>query len=191
MEFDPFGSSLVVFHKTISTKMQGEAITNYPVLNAVKEVTGPWDVAFDTKWGGPALIQFDKLTDWTKHSDEGIKYYSGKAVYTNTFEFTPVIGKCSWLQLNKVLDAGIAFVKLNGKDIGTTWTPPFRLEITDAVKAGQNQLEITVVNTWQNRLIGDRGKDKKDRFTETNIKIKDSWRLRPSGLLGPVEITSE
>lgn len=86
---------------------------------------------------------------------------------------------------------GIASVKLNGKDIGITWTKPFRVEMTDVLRAGQNQLQITVVNSWQNRLIGDRGKPQEERFTKTNITIRDDWKLRGSGLLGPVEINSE
>ncbi len=190
MEFDPYGSSLVVFRKSIPETKQGTARSNYPKLNVVKEVAGSWNVVFDTEWGGPGSVEFKTLTDWTQHADEGIKYYSGEAVYTNRFELKPVGGKCYWLQLNNVLDAGIASVKLNGKDIGITWTTPFRLEITDAVKSGKNKLEITVVNTWQNRLIGDRGKDQKDRFTKTNIRVKDEWELRSSGLIGPVEIIS-
>ena len=171
--------------------MQGTAKSNYPVMNVVKEVSGPWQVAFDTEWGGPESVEFTTLTDWTKHSNKGIKHYSGRAVYTNSFDFKPASGKRYWLQLNKVVDAGIAAVKLNGKDIGITWTTPFRIEMTDAVKAGQNKLEITVVNTWQNRLIGDRGKEQKDRLTKTNITIRKVWKLRPSGLLGPVQIKSD
>ena len=79
----------------------------------------------------------------------------------------------------------------NGRDLGTTWTKPFRVEMTDAVRAGQNQLEITVVNSWQNRLIGDRGKPQEKRFMKTNITIRDDWKLRPSGLFGPVEIMGD
>jgi hypothetical protein len=191
MEFDPYGSSFVFFRKSIPVTKQGTERSNYPVMDLVKEVCGPWQVGFDQAWGGPAPVKFDKLTDWTQHSNEGIKYYSGKATYVNTFEFKPVSGKRYWLQLNQVVDAGIASVKLNSKDIGITWTTPFRLEMTDALKAGQNQLQITVVNTWRNRLIGDRGKKQKERFTKTNIKIRDDWKLRTSGLLGPVEIKSD
>jgi len=191
LQFDPYGSCFVVFKESIPATKQGTAKSNYPKLNVVKEIKGPWQVAFDTEWGGPESVVFKELTDWTQHANEGIKYYSGKAVYTNSFEFKPAGGKRYWLQLNEVLDAGIASVKLNSKDIGTTWTKPFRLEMTDAVKSGQNKLEITVVNTWQNRLIGDRGKEQKDRFTKTNIKIRDDWKLRPSGLLGPVRILVE
>ena len=113
---------------------QGTESSNYPVLKKVKEIQGPWQVSFDPDWGGPESVEFQTLTDWTQHADEGIKYYSGKASYTNTFELKPLRGKRYWLQLNQVEDVGIASVKLNGMDIGITWTKPFRLEITDAVK---------------------------------------------------------
>ena len=188
MEFDPYGSCLVVFRKSIPAAKQGTERSNYPVLNVVKEIQGPWQVTFAPTWGGPASVEFKTLIDWTKHADEGIKYYSGKATYANTFEMRPAHGKRYWLQLNEVKDVGIASVKLNGKDIGVIWTKPFRVEMTDALKAGCNRLEITVVNSWQNRLIGDRSKPQEERYTKTNIKIRDDWKLRESGLLGPVEI---
>lgn len=190
MAFGPYGSCLVVFRNAIDATKQGTEGSNTSVLHVVKKIQGPWQVRFDPNWGGPASIEFKKLIDWTKHTDKGIKYYSGKATYTNTFEMRPDHGKYYWLQLNEVKDVGIASIKLNGKDIGITWTKPFRVGITDALKAGQNRLEITVVNSWQNRLIGDRGKAQERRYTQTNIKIRDDWTLRRSGLLGPVEIKS-
>ena len=191
LEFDAFGSVFVVFNDVIAITQQGSAGSNYSDKQNVVELHGPWQVAFDTAWGGPASIEFENLIDWTSHPDQGIKYYSGKAVYSNSFELDSVGNKRYWIQLNNVLDAGIAAVKLNGQEVGITWTKPFRLEITDALTAGVNKLEITVVNTWQNRLIGDRNKPQAERFTETNIKIKDEWKLRPSGLLGPVEIQND
>ncbi|MFC2097851.1 glycosyl hydrolase, partial [Bacteroidota bacterium] len=187
MEFNPYGSCFVIFRETITSTKQGTESSNYPVLDMVKEIQGPWQLAFDPDWGGPASVEFKTLSDWTQHSNQGIKYYSGETNYTNTFEFEPIEVKHYWLQLNQVDDVGIASVKLNGKDIGITWTSPFLMEITGALKSGQNQLEITVVNSWQNRLIGDRGKAQEYRFTKTNINIKDDWKLRRSGLLGPVE----
>lgn len=191
MEFDPYGSCFVFFRKSIPAMKQGTESSNYPVLKTVKEIQGPWQVAFNPDWGGPASIEFEKLTDWKDHSNEGIRYYSGQATYTTAFTGNPAEGKRYWLQLNQIADVGIASVKLNSKDIGITWTKPFRMEITDVLRAGQNRLQITVVNSWQNRLIGDRGKPQEERFTKTNITIRDDWKLRGSGLLGPVEIRSE
>jgi len=191
MQFDPYGSCLVVFRDSIPAAKQGLGSSNYPVMNVVKEVQGPWQVEFDSAWGGPASAEFTALTDWAQHADQGIKYYSGKATYSNTFNLKPARGKRYWLQLNEVKDVGIAAITLNSKAIGITWTKPFRVEITDALKAGRNRLEITVVNSWQNRLIGDRGKPQEERYTKTNIKIRDDWTLRQSGLLGPIEIKSD
>jgi len=190
MEFTPYASSFVIFRKTIPTTKQGTESSNYPVLKTIKEIQGPWQVAFNPDWGGPASIEFKTLTDWAKHSNEGIKYYSGDAIYTNTFEFSPVEGKQYWLQLNQIEDVGIASIKLNGRNTGITWTKPFCLEITADLKTGLNKLEIIVINSWQNRLIGDRGKPQEARFTKTNINIRDDWKLRKSGLQGPVEIKS-
>jgi len=90
-----------------------------------------------------------------------------------------------------VADTGIAAVRLNGRDLGVTWTKPFRIEMTDALKTGKNRLEITVVNSWRNRLVGDRGKPQAKRYTQTNITIKGNWKLQTSGLLGPVEVLSD
>ena len=190
IELDPYGSCFIIFNNVIAKSKNGSSISNYPNLNKVKEIQGPWQVSFDQDWGAPALVEFKKLIDWTKHINEGIKYYSGKANYSNTFELIPEKDKKYWLQLNQLLDIGIASVKLNGKNIGIVWTKPFRLEMTDALVDGLNNIEILVVNTWLNRLVGDRGKNQEDRYTKTNINIRDDWKLRRSGLLGPVEIKS-
>ncbi|MDF1570535.1 MAG: glycosyl hydrolase [Bacteroidales bacterium] len=188
IRFDPFGSVLVWFQKSIPREARGKAASNSPDFNRIKEVVGPWKVQFDPEWGAPGEVFFPTLTDWTDHPEEGVKFYSGEASYSSTFDFARKQDKRYWLQLNRVKDAGIAAVRLNGHDLGILWTQPFRIEITDALLSGSNELEVVVVNTWQNRLIGDRGKPQEERYTTTNIRIRDDWHLRESGLLGPVEI---
>ena len=39
--------------------------------------------------------------------------------------------------------------------MGILWKRPYRIEITDALKVGENTLEIKVTNLWINRMIGD------------------------------------
>jgi hypothetical protein len=188
LRLDPYGSMLVFFRKQISPETQGTAISNSTEFSAIEEIGGPWTVQFDPEWGAPREIQFETLADWTGHPEEGVKHYSGTATYTTTFEFSPEEHKRYLLRLNQVKDVGIASVKLNGEEQGILWTTPFRVEITGALRPGKNVLEIAVVNSWLNRLIGDRGKPQEERYTRTNIRIRDDWQLRESGLLGPVQI---
>lgn len=158
----------------------------------VQTVKGAWKVAFDPQWGGPSSVQFDSLMSWTDHPDPGVQFYSGEAVYENTFDFPAPIdsNRRLWLDLGEVKDVGIASIQLNGKNLGIVWTPPFRVEITDSIQAGKNDLKIGVINTWRNRLVGDRDLPEDEKYTKTNITIRPEWELLPSGLLGPVTILS-
>lgn len=183
--------------------------TNFPEIEQLAVLDAPWTVSFDPKWGGPASVVFDRLTDWTQHSDPGIKYYSGTAVYKQTFDLPKTGAKSLYLDLGRV--SNMARVKLNGKDLGVVWTFPWRVDISDAVKQKGNKLEIEVVNLWPNRLIGDEqlpddgivngqwptwlteGEPRASgRYTFTTYKHfnKDSPLLE-SGLMGPVRILLE
>jgi hypothetical protein len=153
---------------------------------------GGWDVSFDPKWGGPEKIRFDELVDWTKHAENGIKFYSGTAIYRKTFTLptAPDKGRQLILDLGDVHE--VAEVRVNGKDLGVVWTRPARVNITSAVKTGVNELDVTVINLWPNRLIGDAALPPEKRLTETNArKFVSKSPLLSSGLLGPVRILKE
>jgi hypothetical protein len=198
LSLEPYGAVLVVFGKKISGKQQGTAQGNYADFVTLAEVSGEWAVSFDPRWGGPESVLFTELLDWTQHSDEGIKYYSGAAVYKKSFtwEAESREGKRYYLQLGSVKDVGIAEVKINGIDKGVVWTSPFRVEISEELEQGENTLEIKVVNSWFNRVAGDQTFPDNKQYTSTNIDLKYDFRGRPmekipleaSGLLGPVEI---
>lgn len=195
LEFAPNGSWFVVFRQSTRSD-QGVAKRNFPAWTAVQTVEGPWAVQFDPQWGGPQVATFEKLVSWPERSEAGIKYYSGKATYRKTFDLPPAIqpGKTPAIQL--AMDLGevmnVAVVRLNGKNLGVLWTRPFRVDITDAVRAGTNQLEVDVVNLWPNRLIGDGKLPPDKRRTKTNVTKFDGGEhaLLASGLLGPVQIIS-
>ncbi len=194
VSFDPYGSQLVIFRE--KSGGSGRSGANFPVWREKQTIADPWEVSFDPKWGGPERpVRFDKLTSWTEHSDLGIKYYSGKAVYRTTFNLdkVPADGSLA-LELGSVKDVGIARVTLNGKDLGLLWLAPFRVDIREAVKAGENKLEVMVVNSWHNRVMGDDGLPENKRFTQTNIRVcktgKFKWTLEETGLLGPIRVVS-
>jgi hypothetical protein len=190
LDFDPCGSWFVVFRAPASAH-PATARSNSAALNPLQEISGPWMVHFDPKWGGPESAQFDQLVSWTIRSEPGIKYYSGTATYDKTFDLSKsAIGKRPspiFLDLGNVRE--LAEVKVNGKSCGITWSPPFRVDITGAVKPGANKLEIEVVNFWPNRIIGDAGLPPEQRRTQTNIrKLTANTSLMESGLFGPVQI---
>jgi hypothetical protein len=203
LQFDVNEGYFIVFRKKTNAPSSEK---NFPPLESVTTLNKAWTVSFDPKWGGPASVVFDQLTDWSQNADPGIKYYSGTAVYRQTFDLTQSGGKTWWLDLGTVKN--MARVRLNGKDLGVVWTAPWRVDITKAVKTKDNQLEIEVVNLWPNRLIGDEqlpddgisngqfpswlidGTPRTSgRYTFTTHKhYKADSPLLESGLLGPVSI---
>jgi hypothetical protein len=180
-----------------------------------QEITGPWQVEFDPKWGGPARITFEKLHDWSTHSEEGIRSYSGAATYRTVFKPAglPVRNPNSriYLDLGKV--AVMADVTLNGKNLGILWSLPYRVDVTGAIETGENTLEVKIVNVWVNRMIADEElPEDSDRDANGQIKAWPPWVLEgkasptgrftfasrrqwskgdpliQSGLLGPVQL---
>ncbi|RYX86527.1 glycosyl transferase family 2 [bacterium] len=192
LEFDRFGSCFVIFRKPISTTATGKSTANFPGLALSQNLTGTWDVAFDTAWGGPAHVQFPDLISWTQRPEEGIKFYSGTATYRKTFDLDkPAGAQRLFLDLGTVND--VAEVRLNGKKLGVLWCYPWRVEITDAVKPTENQLEVDVINLWANRVIGDLSLPKEKRLTNTHDVFRfdmltPKTPLLNSGLLGPVSV---
>ena len=194
LHFEPMQSFFVVFHKTTTDGHTAVTGRNFPKLRTLSTLGGSWDVAFDPKWGGPAQVTFEKLQDWTKRSEDGIRHYSGTATYRKTFDLPasnaqPSASGRLFLNLGSVKN--LAQVRLNGRDVGIVWCAPPRVDITEVVKARDNRLEIAVANLWPNRLIGDQSlpADKRLTWTTWNPFTKDS-RLLESGLLGPVTIQS-
>jgi hypothetical protein len=147
-------------------------------------------VTFDTKWGGPVSAQFDALVSWPDRSEPGIRYFSGTAIYRKEFE-VPAGSSNKSLQLDLGNVRELAEVKVNGKSCGIVWAPPFRVDISHALKPGVNQLEVEVVNFWPNRIIGDQFLPEGERLTKTNIRqLTRNSPLMPSGLMGPVRLVA-
>jgi hypothetical protein len=192
LEFGSCGSTFIVFRKPVPADVSGKTASNYPSTRLLKSFSGPWTVNFDPKWGGPEKAMFDQLIDWTNSPDPRIKYYSGTAIYHQEFTAPDQIATGSRLLLDLGEVDVVASVRLNGRDLGVVWTKPARIDVTDAVKPGENNLEVTIVNLWPNRLGHDESLPKEQRLTETNIhKFSPSSPLLPSGLIGPVSLLAE
>jgi alpha-L-rhamnosidase len=187
VSFAPYGAWFIVFRKPVPTTQSGQASTNTLTWLPADTLRGPWELHFEERWGGPASVVFPALSSWTERPEEGIRYYSGSVVYHKEFTADPLLVHAQpYLNLGIIKDVGIAHVTLNGHNLGVLWTPPYRIPISGMLREGNNVLEVEVINSWRNRLVGDRDKPAGKRFTRTNIAIRPEWQLLESGLLGPV-----
>ncbi|MES2731181.1 MAG: glycosyl hydrolase [Bacteroidota bacterium] len=189
LQLAPFQSGFVIFRKPAASGAPATGVDNFPKANQLSAIEGPWQVTFDPKMRGPEkTVVFDKLIDWTKSPEAAIKHYSGTAIYRSTFKLASLPkGEKLYLSLGTV--KVMAKVKVNGVAVGSTWTAPWQVEVTNAVKKGENTLEIEVVNTWVNRLIGDQKLPVDQRKTWTNVNPYTAESpLDPSGLMGPVTL---
>ena len=125
-------------------------------LPAPLVVEGPWRVTFPPNLGAPAAMTLQRLASLHLHDEAGVKYFSGTAAYHKTVAMPQAFkasGRRVYLDLGRV--EVLAEVLVNGKNLGIAWKAPYRLDATDALRAGDNSLEIRVTNLWPNRLIGD------------------------------------
>jgi hypothetical protein len=186
LHLDPRGSIFVIFRKDA---VERSRIIPQPRRHLIKTLDGGWRVYFPPGWGAPAQARFDKLVSWTQIADSGIRYFSGTAAYKKDFNLPAsaiVQGDSIVLDLGRVKE--IAEVFLNNEPLGIFWKPPFQVDVTSSVKAGENRLEVRITNLWPNRLIGDEQSGAK-HFTFSLIRpFKKDSPLLESGLLGPVSV---
>jgi hypothetical protein len=203
LTLDPAGSVFVVFRNP-------EASSHLPLKTVPTEqkATLPlserdWTLSFMPGRDVPDTIELEEIALWTEQSDPAIVHYSGTASYRTTFTLPK-----DWVRgdsIRQFLDLGtvapMARVHLNGKDLGLLWKPPYVLDITDALKPGENSLELEVTNLWSNRMIAERdypdgfpGKEGQKEFTARSsfpTRRFDQRTLQDSGIEGPVQILNQ
>jgi len=179
------GSMFVVLREPAKEQM-APVKNNWADMQPVEEITGDWQVTFESL-ATNQIVDFPQLASWTERDEPDIHFYSGTAKYTKAFDWNGGVTNRVWLDLGGVSD--IASVLVNGKACGVIWTWPHRVDITEALRMGTNSLEIRVANTWNNRLVGDRGLPPAQRKTWTNAPDRpENARLLPAGLLGPAKL---
>jgi len=151
------------------------------------EIAGPWQVSFPPNLGAPSEVTLPELISLHQHPNPGVKYFSGTATYSKQIS---IPGGATSDDRRIYLDLGwvhvMAQVRVNGRDLGLLWKPPFRLDITGAVQPGANKLEVLVTNNWINRLIGDEQLPPENEYMPDGaIKVIPDWYLqgkpKPSG----------
>ena len=155
LNLDPVGSVFVVFRKPADGAGPGLQKPPAPEIATLK-VEGSWELRFPSGWGAPEKISLEKLASWTDNENAGVKYFSGTATYEKEIDVPAAFnGAGRSLSLNLGEVKNIATVEVNGENCGTLWKPPFRVDISRALKPGKNKLKIRITNLWPNRMIGD------------------------------------
>jgi hypothetical protein len=190
LQLDANESCFVIF-KSKTEDPVATAKQNWSSFETVQSLDENWNLQFDPAFHGPKKeLTINSLFDWSTSTDAAVKYYSGTVVYTKNFNWKGNTKDLIWLDLGTI--ANIAEVAINGKDCGTLWTFPYRINISEALKKGQNTLTIKITNTWANRLIGDQKLPKEERLTWSTAPFRlEGKELLKAGLLGPVTIIKE
>ncbi len=157
----------------------GNATVIIPDVPEPLDISGPWTVSFPDGWGAPGQIQLETLASLHLHSDDGVRHFSGTAMYRCTFDVpAELLAADHRFELDLGDVAVMADATLNGQRLGILWKSPFTLDVTSALRAGQNTLDIAVANLWINRLIGDQQlPPDADRNANGTLKSWPQWLL--------------
>jgi hypothetical protein len=183
------GSIFVVFRSGVVAQPQRPALDE-PTPEKLP-IKGPWEIRFLDGSGTPPTENLTELKSWTEIARPDVRYFSGIASYRTTFtcsERSAGSGHMAILDLGRV--AEVCETWLNHKRIAVAWHPPYRFDVTDALQAGENHLEVRVANLWHNRIVGDAALPRAERVTrmvpESHYQHMRDQKLIDSGLMGPV-----
>jgi len=151
-------------------RLEGSAPDQCEPRGGVVDVASGWQLDIPDV----GLRALTALTSW--HEQPDLRFYSGVVTYRRDVEIAPTklspmlsAGCGIWLDfgagtarpeekltngMRAWLDAPVregARVLVNGQDVGAVWAPPYRLNVTKALRPGRNAFELRVGNTALNR----------------------------------------
>jgi hypothetical protein len=204
IDLPPYGSQFVVFSGR-------EASTADPAagaeLTAILDLSQDWNVRFAA---AAAPVPMPRLRSWTE--EQSTKHFSGVAVYERSFTVSeplpggrvllsfgptrptaPPAGRGARQQA--LLEAPVreaAVIYLNDRRAGAVWCPPYTIDVTEQLRAGENRLRIDVANLAINHLAGQPPADYRaliERFGD-RFQPQDMNLVQPisAGLLGPIQL---
>jgi hypothetical protein len=117
--------------------------------------------------------------------------FSGTGTYTHDFVLPDIAERDARVLVEFTSVGEIAQVLANGQDCGIVWTPPFRLDISRAVRPGANHMAVRVANPWRNRLIAEAASPTGEIFAPMTAVFEPTAQVRPAGLSGAVSLLLE
>lgn len=204
LNFEPYQSHVVIFSKRQTPLPKTEM--KISAASAI-DLNNDWKVTV----GRNAPVVMNRLRSWA--DDAATRYFSGTAAYEKSFnvpanllqsslklDFGEPISLPFEVQKNGMrtyLDAPIkeaAVVYVNDQRAGAVWCPPYSLDVTSFLKAGENRIKIVVGNTAMNHMAGRKLPDYKllnlrygERFQPQEM---EKVQALPSGLTGNIRLVS-
>jgi hypothetical protein len=189
VDSDKNGDAVIGSPETLKAKVfyaSGKEKTINTNRKPATQIAGNWKVSFQPKLDKPFEMDFPELIDFSKNSNREVNYFGGTATYHKTVNTeSDLLEKDQKIMLDLGEMNDIAELKVNGKNLGVLWYPPYSVDITDALKKGENKLEIAVTNNWANRFIGDEqepvdfewGKDRGEKMGRAMLAYPD-WFIK-------------
>lgn len=187
IDVDSYGSVLLVFDpdgKSIGKPLD----TSAPAPQTVQIAVGKSGWTFHGVGIGPGSkpevidMKMPFLEDWTVN--DRLKNFSGRGSYTTTLTVpASLLGSHHRLVLDLGGVGDAAQININGKAGPQLMLQPYRADVTSLLHAGENTIQITVVNALFNALSA-QGLSANYFPEETNT----ANGLLPSGLVGPVRL---
>jgi hypothetical protein len=172
-----------------------------PPLPGVMMLDTDWTVDFASPAGAPPRLSLPRVGPWTQQAAPELKSFAGTGTYRRSFALPEGWrARAQRIELDLGRLWAIGEVTVNGQPLGVVWTPPFRVDVTNALRDGVNEVVVDVVGTWHNRLVGE-ARGLVPRWTKTNVTQSQRglgrelqvgpWKnLDPieAGLFGPVRL---
>lgn len=184
LDVEPEDAFFVIFDTpsaTLSRRIEPPTLASAPPFG------GAWQVSFEPGRGAPtAGIRMPRLLPLNEASDAGVRYFSGIATYKARMRAADSWRPGHTLLLDLGVVGEIAEVFVNGAPVGIVWKAPYRVDVSDHWRTGDNEVEVRVANLWLNRLIGDLQPGVKRIAYASTYTMTADTPLRASGLIGPV-----
>lgn len=190
------GESLIL--KTFNKALSGVATWKYYEKDTIRtiNVDKGWTLSFvESEPQITGQYKINKPGSWTEINHPDAKRNMGAALYSASINVKDVKADNWLLDLGDVRES--ARLRINGKEVACLWSVPYRVNVGEYLKKGNNLIELEVTNLPANRIADyDRNKVEWKIFKEINfVKLGyvkgdfSDWEIIPSGLLGPVSLT--
>lgn len=191
--WNPVTGEQTAFNGTLSLPAHGAVFVVAAPAPAARIDGQPLALPLDwsVRWTDPvSTTQFTTAArvpdEWTTSPDPRVRQFSGTATY-RTVVTVPAVGPAACLDLGAV--DNLARVTVNGVACGVAWTPPYRVDVSPALRAGENVIEVAVTNTWANRLLAEQALPEAERTLWTTVPAAQVPKEPlPAGLKGPVTL---